>query len=158
MTFTKGLAEIGIDKKLIRNKRLLADLVARQPEEEEDSDSSDESGGESSDSGEENDQSEDDDSVSIVSDHEPQECHVCEDFKPFYSIAVLQCPMCKWREGYYCRDNQVVECDVCLHPFPMDTNTTKMKFFQCKECDAVHQEKNDELELMEEQHSTEEDN
>ena len=46
-TFTKGLAEIGIDKKLIRNRRLLADLVARQPEEE-DSDLSDSQTSESS--------------------------------------------------------------------------------------------------------------
>jgi len=149
VTFTKGLAEVGIDKKLIKNKRLLADLVARQPEHEEESDESDSERSESSES-EDNDSNKDNESEDeSSSDEEERECHVCKDFKPFYTIPVLQCPVCKWREGYYSRDNQIVECDVCLYNFPADENTIKVKFFRCKDCDAVYQEKNNQLEMME---------
>ena len=73
------------------------------------------------------------------SDDEIEECHVCRDFKPFYSIPVVQCPKCLWREGYYCRDNQLIECDIYYHIFPVDAHTTKAKFIRCQECDAVHQ-------------------
>ena len=150
VTFTKGLSEVGIDKKLIKNKRLLADLVARQPESEEESDDSSSERSDSSES-EGSDSNEDDNSgdESSSADDKERECHVCEDFKPFYSIPVLQCPVCKWREAYYSRDNQIVECDVCLSNFLVDGNTTKVKFVRCKDCDTVYQDKNNQLEMME---------
>ena len=149
LTFTKGLAEVGIDKKLVKNKRLLADLVARQPEDDEESDESSSDRSETSES-EENDSNEDNESEDeSSSDDEERECHVCEEFKPFYSITVLQCPVCKWREAYYSRENQIVECDVCLYNFSTDENTIKVKFCRCKDCDAVYQEKNNQLELIE---------
>ena len=40
-TFTSGLAELDLDKNLIRNKILLADLFSRQPEDDQDTDVSD---------------------------------------------------------------------------------------------------------------------
>ena len=153
-TFTQGLSEVGIDKKLIRNKRLLADLVARQPEEDQSDSESDsaESSDESyqGDENEEGDETEEEtssdqaseslESESSESDDEPRECHVCRDFKPFYKIPVVQCPRCLWREAYYGRhENQLVECDVCTHVFSVDAHTTKVKFYRCKGCDAVHQ-------------------
>ncbi|KAK3734073.1 hypothetical protein QZH41_019812 [Actinostola sp. cb2023] len=85
-TFTNGLTEVGIDKTLIRNKRLLADLVARQPEEENTDDDS-ESGKEETDESEAESTSTESDSgksESSESDDEPRECHVCRDFKPHF--------------------------------------------------------------------------
>ncbi|KAK3716939.1 hypothetical protein QZH41_004112 [Actinostola sp. cb2023] len=75
-TFTNGLSEVGIDKTLIRNKRLLADLVARQPEEE---DTDDESGEEETNESEAESTSTESDSgksESSESDDEPKECHL----------------------------------------------------------------------------------
>ena len=145
-TFTVGLSEVGIDKRLIRNKKLLADLVARQPEEE-DTDDSEFSGDEDEDetdksqteSESEPTESDSGGSESSESDDEPRECHVCRDFKPFYKIPVVQCPQCLWREGYYAHQNQYVECDICTHVFPVDVNTMRAKFYRCQDCDAVHQ-------------------
>ena len=168
-TFTKGLAEIGIDKKLIGNKRLLADLVARQPEEE-DSDLSDSQTTVSSEiqnsDGDEDDENEQEtdkisasESVESGSESEPEECHVCRDFRPFYSIPVVQCPRCLWREGYYERDNHMIECDICRHIFPVDSHTTKTKFIRCQECDAVHQMslKRKKLKLIKPNHNNDEE-
>ena len=143
-TFTEGLAEVGIDKKLIRNKRLLADLVARQPEEEEDSNLSEsQSSDEDDEDGDEQETDQPSESSesaeSSGSDDEPRECHVCRDFVKFYSIPVVECPRCLWREGYYYRGHQRVECDNCSCVIPVDANTMKAKFYRCRDCDAVHQ-------------------
>ena len=145
-TFTQGLSEIGIDKKLIRNKKVLADLVARQPEEDEtDSETSDENSeresleSDSESVGESLESEEHSEPEISESDEELQECHVCRDFRPFYNIPVVQCPTCLWSEGYYARDNELVECDICSHIFPVDEHTTKVKFYRCRDCDAVHQ-------------------
>ena len=87
-TFIKGLVEVGIDKKLIGNKRILADLVARQLDEEDsdlsDSQTSDSSEIQESDSeeeeeksGQENEeQSASPESSDSGSDDEVEECHV----------------------------------------------------------------------------------
>ncbi|KAK3706240.1 hypothetical protein QZH41_000391 [Actinostola sp. cb2023] len=160
-TFTNGLSEVGIDKTLIRNKRLLADLVARQPEEENTDDES-ESGEEETDESEAESTSTESDSgksESSESDDEPKECHVCRDFKPFYSIPIVQCPRCLWREGYYCRQNQLVECDICAHVFPVDVKTTKTTFCRCRDCDAVHELslKFNKLKLIDGEQESEED-
>ena len=164
-TFTEGLSEIGIDKKLIRNKRLLADLVARQHEEEDQSESdsdSEVSGNENETNDEEEEQEAEDEassdqaSESSESDDEPRECHVCRDFKPFYDIPVLQCPRCLWREGYYARQNQYVECDICTHVFPVDDHTTKAQFCRCQDCNAVHQLTSKRLKLIDSVESEEE--
>ncbi|KAK3747953.1 hypothetical protein QZH41_006925 [Actinostola sp. cb2023] len=160
-TFTNGLSEVGIDKTLIRNKRLLADLVARQPEEE-DTDDESESGEEETDESEAESTSTESDSgksESSESDDEPRECHVCRDFTPFYSIPIVQCPRCLWREGYYCRQNQHVECDVCAHVFPVNVKTTKTKFCRCRDCDAVHELslKFNKLKLIDGEQESEED-
>ena len=79
-TFTEGLVEVGIDKKLIRIKKVLADLVAREPEEVEDSDLSE---SESSDEGDEDDAQETDEAsensdLAESSDDEPKQCHVLQ--------------------------------------------------------------------------------
>ena len=144
-TFTQGLSEIGIDKKLIRNKKLLADLVARQPEEDEtDSETGDDtSERESVESDGENvneslESEENSEPEHSESDEEPRECHVCRDFVRFYSVPVVECPQCLFNEGYYCRENQYIECDVCTHVFPADAQTTKVEFYRCRECGAVH--------------------
>lgn len=143
-TFIKGLLEVGIDKKLIGNKRVLADLVARQPDEVEsdlsDDETSDSSEIQETDSEEEDEENEqENESIDSSSDNEVEECHICRDFKPFYSIPVVQCPKCLWREAYYCRDNQLIKCDICYHSFPVDAHTTKVKFIRCQDCEAVFQ-------------------
>ena len=163
-TFTEGLSEIGIDKRLIRNKKLLVDLVARQPEED-DTDDSEVSANEHETNDEEEEQetgdeaSSDQVSESSEFDDQPIECHVCRDFKPFYSIPVVQCPQCLWREGYYARQNQYVECDICTHVFPVDAHSTKAQFYRCRACDAVHQLTSKRLKLIDsEQESEQESN
>ena len=160
-TFTNGLSEVGIDKKLIRNKKLLADLVARQPEEgdtDDESDSGEEETDESDEAESRSTESDSNKSESSESDDEPRECHVCRDFKPFYTIPVVQCPNCLWREGYYSQ-NQHVECDVCAHVLPVDVKTTKTTFCRCRDCNAVHELslKYKKLKLIDGEQESEED-
>ncbi|KAK3735966.1 hypothetical protein QZH41_003831 [Actinostola sp. cb2023] len=80
-TFTNGLSEVGIDKTLIRNKRLLADLVARQPEEENTDDESESGHGE-----EETDESEAE-STSTESDSGKKQSRRALQWKPCKDIS-----------------------------------------------------------------------
>jgi len=180
-TFTDGLSELDIDKKLVRNKRLLADLIARQPGEEDTDDSETES--QTSDESHQDDdeeteekkeeeereeeereeeekeaESSDEQESSESDDGDQRECHVCES-NHFHEISVVQCPRCLWREGYYCRQNQHVECDVCAHVFPVNVKTTKTKFCRCRDCDAVHELslKFNKLKLIDGEHESKED-
>ena len=143
-TFTSGLAELDLDKNLIRNKILLADLVSRQPEDDQDTDVSDsetESNNNETDESQEEhnrEDQEDSESESEGEEEEEQECYVCQEPKSFFKISVAQCPNCCWHEAYHSPQNQLVVCDVCLNSFAINARNTKQMFYRCEDCDSMH--------------------
>ena len=146
-TFTSGLAELDLDKSLIRNKMLLADLVARQPEDDYDTDVSDEETESNNDiteeSQEEHDSEEQEDSETESEedeeeDEEGRECHACQEPKSFFKISVAQCPNCYWHEAYHSPQNKLVVCDVCSNLFALRAKNTKQMFYRCEDCNLMH--------------------
>ena len=103
-TFLDGLAELGVDKRLIKNKKILSDLlekekVYRENEGEGDGDSdrsdiSDSSDGEESQS-ESNDLERDSESDQerIIQQESSKPCHHCQNWNMSVT-AVVKCPRC----------------------------------------------------------------
>jgi hypothetical protein len=152
-TFTNGLVELGINKNLIGNQKLLVDLVATQPEDEDtdesetESQSTDEQSHDHEEDQEEEEQSEDEkeeqeqsmDEESNYDEEEQIECHVCQEPRHFFKIAVVRCPTCHWHEGHSSDLNKAVQCDICTSVFPASLQNTKKMFYSCNDCDSIHQ-------------------
>ena len=120
-TFTKGLVELGINKHLIGNQKLIVDLVATQPENEDDDESEneseiesgstddqspdhamDEEQGEEQSSDDEENAREDEQSMDEESNYDEEEqrkCLVCQEPGHFLKISVMRCPTCHWHEA-----------------------------------------------------------
>ena len=108
-TFLDGLAELGVDKRLIKNKKILSDLlekekVYREDEGEGDDDSdrsdiSDSSDGEESQS-ESNDVESDSESDQerIIQQDSSKPCHHCQNWNMSVT-AVVKCPRCFWHDN-----------------------------------------------------------
>ena len=130
-TFLEELAELGVDKRLIKNKkllRLLSDLLEKEKEyrnnegsennEEQSTDGEDdvETASENSQSqetrkndleaGSDNENS-DSESTTIIQENNPNPCQHCEGSN-VYHTAVMKCPKCFWH------DNREI-CPVCSH-------------------------------------------
>ena len=145
-TFLDGLAELGDDKRLIKNKKILSDLLEKEKayrenenEADDDSDSNDSSDQEETAS--EESQSE---SFDVESDSEPdhehviqkkssEPCHHCQNWNVFAS-AVVKCPSCFWHDNYCI-------CPVCGHEIPVDAEHAKESFARCYDCGALKHEK-----------------
>lgn len=167
-TFTNGLIELGINKNLIGNQKLLVDLVARQPEDDNSDDSSgddeSQSSDDQSDDHEENEEQEernnidDEDESNSEDEEEHIDCHVCQEAREFSKISILQCPSCYWHEGYYNNLNGVAECDICTTVFPANIENTKKILYCCTDCNSIHQLslKSNRLKLVVPKHSKEE--
>lgn len=157
-TFTKGLVELGINKHLIGNQKLLVDLVATQPEDEDSDESEHESDVESRstddqshdhemDEEQEEEQSSDDEDSEVGSmdeessyDEEQRECFVCREPGQFLNISVMRCPTCHWHEGQVMNSlNQAVQCDICASVFPCNLKNTRKKLYCCNHCSSIHQ-------------------
>jgi len=129
-TFLDGLAGLGVDKRLIKNKKILSDLLEKEKvyrengEGEGDDDSDRSESGDSSD-GEES-QSESNDGES---DHESDEEGIIEkeSSKPcrphcqswnMSATAVVKCSRCFWH------DNNSI-CPICGYDIPVDNEISK---------------------------------
>ena len=139
-TCLDGLAELGVDKRLIKNKKILSDLlekekVYRENEREGDDDSdrsdiSDSSEGEESHS-EINDVESDSESDQerIIQQESSKPCHHCQNWNMFVT-AVVKCPRCFWH------DNNSI-CPVCGYDIPVDNEHIKEAFARCNDCGAT---------------------
>ena len=157
-TFLDGLAELGVNKRLIKNKKLLSDLLEKERGYQ---DKEDESGNEAndenlSDSSEEeetsskNSQSEVSHNSDLESDWEEDEaenssdsvenstivqakvrdpCRHCNSSHG-YDTVVMKCPKCFWE------DNCKV-CPICDHKIPLERKHAKESLRRCYDCGAI---------------------
>ena len=139
-TFLYGLTELGVYKRLIKNKKILSNLlekekVYRENEREGDDDSdrsdiSDRSEGEESHS-ESNDMESDSESDQerIIQKESSKPCHHCQNWNMSVTAAV-KCPRCFWH------DNNSI-CPVCDYDIPVDNEHIKKAFARCNDCGAT---------------------
>lgn len=141
-TFLEGIAELGISKHLIKNKKVLADVIVKENEiqnenesEEDDetnsetssksTDQSEVSESERSEKSEMEDKNSDYDSSSgqeTEEEHEsehqeeeenqPQSCKNCGSDDQCFMI-VVKCPKCKWHEGAVSQPSKINSCLNC---------------------------------------------
>ena len=150
-TFLDGLAQLGVDKRLIKNKKVLSDILQKEQayrdKEESDNETSD---GNSTDSSDEETASEpnrqqqesenvgdpeleSDDQVehsaSEILTKESAPCHHCESSNASPSV-VVKCPICLWH------DNQEI-CPICSYKISMDRKHMRDMFTRCYDCGSV---------------------
>ena len=136
-TFINGLAELGINERLIQNKRILAKLLEKeQAYQDEDSEAGDkemvsessgneddtETASEISDQESENPDLEPDGNSDVPYSEETasseilltvkRPCYYCNG-ENVYERAVVKCPRCFWQDGYSI-------CPTCVHQIPVD--------------------------------------
>ena len=158
-TFLDGLAELGIDKGLIKNKRLLSDLIEKEEgyqnvkntsdnesnneesssdieNQEEEEEVTSENGVEAegtqeSDNDTENDSQETESSSPETSTtfHSKSPCEQCENSN-VYSTLIMKFPKCFWHDNY-------TICPICDHQIPEDRNYIKEGFLRCHDCGAI---------------------
>ena len=160
-TFLDGLAQLGVDKRLIKNKKVLSDILKKEQayRDKEESDNETSDGNSTDSSGEEtasepNSQQQEPENVS---DHEVESndeveysddqvehsaseiltkeaapCHHCESSNVSPSV-VVKCPICLWY------DNQKI-CSICSHKIPMDRKHREDMFTRCYDCGSVKDE------------------
>ena len=157
-TFLDGLAELGIDKGLIKNKKLLSDLIEKgkgyqnventsdnesnneesssdiENQEEEEEEMAAENGIEGtqeSDNNTENDSQETESSSPETSTtfHSKRPCEHCENSN-VYGTLIMKCPKCFWHDYYKI-------CPICDHQIPEGRNYIKEGFRRCHDCGAV---------------------
>ena len=150
-TFIDGLAELGINKRFIQNKRILAQLWEKeQAYQDKDSEAGDkEMVSESSDN------EDDKETASEISDQESENpdlepegnsdeeetasseillkvkglCYYCNG-ENVYERAIVKCPRCFWQDGYRI-------CPICAHQIPVDRKHLTDGFIWCADCHAV---------------------
>ena len=150
-TFLDGLAELGVDKRLIKNKKILSDLLEKEKAYRENENGADDDS-DSNDSNDSNDSSDQEETASeqsqsetidVESDSEPdhehviqkkssEPCHNCQNWNVFAS-AVVKCPSCFWHDNYCI-------CPVCGHEIPVDAEHVKESFYRCYGCGALKHE------------------
>ena len=149
--FLDGLAELGIDKGLIKNKKLLSDLIEKEKgyrnventsdnesnneesssdienQEEEEEEVASENGVETEgtqESDNDTDDSEETESSSLETSttfHSKSPCGHCENSN-VYSTLIMKCPKCFWHDNYKI-------CPIYDHEIPEERNTSKRAFF-----------------------------
>ena len=150
-TFLDGLAQLGVDKRLIKNKKVLSDILQKEQayrnKEESDNETNDGNSTDSSDeetASEPNSQQQESENVSDPEvesgdevEHSASEiltkesapCHHWESSNVSPSV-VVKCPICLWY------DNQRI-CPICSYKIPMDRKHMKDMFTRCYDCGSV---------------------
>ena len=136
-TFLDGLTELGVDKRLIKNKKILSDLLEKEKiyrdnegEGDDDSNRSDSSDGEESQS-----ESNDAESVSeseresIIQQESSKPCHHFQN-RNMSVTTVVKCSRCFWH------DNNSI-CPICDYDIPVDKEHIKEAFARCNDCGAT---------------------
>ena len=146
-TFLEGLAELKIDKSLIKNKKLVMDIIDREKENNrsEETNSSDSESEEDSsqtedevEEGEVGDKSETGSEVSHENESTEQEtespCPSCENNMTITSLQT--CPHCKWQDAVKGSVflNKALVCDICQHNFPANSRSVRETFHRCNRC------------------------
>ena len=157
--FLDGLAELGIDKGLIKNKKLLSDLIEKEKgyqnventsdnesnneesssdieNQEEEEEVASENGVEAEDT-QESDNDTENDSQEIESSnpetsttfHSKSPCEHCENSN-VYGTLIMKCPKCFWHDYYKI-------CPICDHQIPEGRNDVKEGFRRFHDCGAV---------------------
>ena len=158
-TFLDGLAELGIDKGLIKNKKLLSDLIEKEKgyqnventsdnesnneesssdieNQEEEEEVASENGVEAEDT-QESDNDTENDSQEIESSspetsttfHSKRPCEHCENSSVYWTL-IMKCPKCFWHDYYKI-------CPICDHQIPEGRHYMKEGFLRCHDCGAV---------------------
>ena len=157
-SFVEGLAELGINKKEIKNEKVLNEILRIEKEmeeneeesEDDEDDESDESQddeheqqGEGEDLEEEGEEEEDGDEEKEDKNHSCSHCgHTDLDIK-----SIVGCPKCHWHDGLpqpLLRLNQPTtykwnNCSICQHKFPVNHDTMKSVLVACNHCNHVSQ-------------------
>ena len=152
-TFLDGLAELGVDKRLIKNKKILSDLLEkekanRKNENEADDDSDSNNSNDSNDSSDQEETASEEsqsESIDVESDSEPDHEHVIKkilgtlsSLSKFswnvFASAVVKCPSCFWHDNYCI-------CPICGHEIPVDAEHVKESFARCYDFGALQHEK-----------------
>ena len=154
-TFLDGLAELGINKRLMKNKKLLSDLLekeigSRGKEEEQaneenegnssDGNDEDETASENSqanefqNSGSESDgedevENNDSENSTIAQANVHDACQHCEGSHG-YDTVVMKCPKCFWE------DNCKI-CPICDHKIPLERKHARDSLRRCYVCGAI---------------------
>ena len=157
-TFLDGLAELGVNKRLIKNKELLSDLLEKErgyqdKEDESGNEANDENLSDSSEEEEtssENSQPEESHNSGLESDWGEDEaenssdsvenspiaqakvhdtCRHCSSSHG-YDTVVMKCPKCFWE------DNCKV-CPICDHKIPLERKHAKESLRRCYDCAAI---------------------
>ena len=153
-TFLDGLAELGVDKRLIKNKKLLSELLEKEKcyrdenkafdesnEEESSSDSEDqkdelasENGSEAeepqeSESGGEESETDGFENTSNTQCKTEHHCEHCENSNA-YETLIMKCPKCSWHDNYKI-------CPICEHQIPLEKKHSKKGFIRCYDCGAI---------------------
>ena len=158
-SFLDGLAELGVDKRWIGNKKVLSELLQKekeniqdQCEEGDQSENSDEETDDSQESQESQESSENEqvgegnvsEEDSDVEEREASQtkkhfCAYCGHFNVDVK-SIVGCPKCRWHEGHFDsspRFNQPTRCCICNHEFPLNYDTVKSFLMTCKNCHAI---------------------
>ena len=138
-TFLDGLAELGVDKGLIKNKKLLSDLIEKekgQRNSENTSDNEEEEEGASENGVQvdfqesyndtENDHSQETESSSLETPttfHSENPCEHRENSK-VYGTLIMKGPKCFWHDYYKI-------CPICDHQILEERNYIKEGFHEC---------------------------
>ena len=155
-TFLDGIAEIGINKRLIHNKKLLAEVVQREQENESQSetdtdiessndssheesesdvDNDDEEGKDSdpSEGSEENQPEEYDSNVDNSDNDEAQKVTSCKNCGSHdtCTFLVLTCPKCRWSDARFMThpgQDWTSQCEICLLRFALTSAPSERLF------------------------------
>ena len=150
-TFLEGLAELKIDKSLIKNKKLVMDIIDREKENNrsEESDWSDSKSEEDSSQTElEEGKVENTENETITSEtgsevsHENESteqetespCPSCENNMTITSLQT--CAHGKWQDAVKGSVflNKALVCDICQHNFPANSRSVRETFHCCNRC------------------------
>jgi hypothetical protein len=147
-SFLKGLAELGINKRWIRNKKALSDLMEKEDEYQNDKGQSGDASEDSSDDEETDHEDQDpDDNINTEqkNQHESEEkeveapCFRCgnSDVKVH---RIVECPKCLWHDRLI--DFPIVghstTCSICQNPFQISRKSLKSVMTRCHLCHKVY--------------------
>ena len=156
--FLDGLEELGIDKGLIKNKKLLSELIERVKghrnventsendsnneessagiENQEEEEVASENGSEAEDTQESDNDTENDSEETESNSHETSTtfhsenpCEHCENSN-VYGTLIMRCPKCS-------RNDSSMICPICDHQIPEERNNMKEGFLRCHDCGAI---------------------
>jgi len=144
-SFLDGMAELGINKRDIKNKVALSDLIQKESEIEDTSDDEDEEPeeeGNGEDSDEESGQEEEKQHGEGIEESGPQnedKCTHCASLDVDVDFGIT-CPKCFWHD-YFVMDhprspNDRMECVICNHNFLL-RKAWENVLFKCNNCNEL---------------------